>query len=643
MRKLIGFATMLVVSATLFSSTVFAQTAIRVQDYLSGLIKPVFVTNAGDNSKRLFIVEKGGKIKVVQSGSNTTTDFLNISTILSTSGERGLLGLAFHPNYKTNRRFFVYYTRADGDIQIAEYQASATDPNVADTTGKVIITIEHSGADNHNGGTIGFGADGFLYAGTGDGGGGNDPSDNAQNINQLLGKFIRLNVDVPASETVPYSVPADNPFVGRDGADEIFAVGLRNPYRWSFDRGGTRQLWAADVGQGLIEEVDIITRGANYGWRVYEGNSCTNLDPALCTNPNGFTPPIFEYNHTGGRCSITGGYVYRGTRQVLPNGAYVYGDYCTGEIFMYANGQQSAALSNGADYNLVSFGEDEVGELYVVGINSKTVQKIVPFVATAGSGVEADIETRPGGNGSVEADDVVMIRLFVNRALTPDSATNEFQRADSAPFETKGDGFIDSADIVQTRLYANRANTLQTAGGQTSSNYLSAHDGISPNLKLAAAPRGLQIESVSSGRNQQVTIAVKVDATGSEAEYGFSLEYDPNTLINPQVENGDSGAIIQNCFVESGKRLNCSVGAFPINQTDSNDAGIGEIGAGDNQTLVKITFSVAANAPAGQTALALTNVNASNDAAQSLTDFKIIDGTVTVNAAKRKRIRLAGM
>ncbi len=347
----------------------------------SGLSSPLFVANAGDGTDRLFILQQNGIIRVVQPGSTTSTVFLNISNRTSPApfGERGLLGLAFHPNYENNRRFFVYYTRVgDGAIQIAEYQASVSDPNVADTTEKIIITIPHPTNSNHNGGTVAFGPDGYLYAGPGDGGSGNDPPNNAQNIDRLLGKIIRLDIDnVPAEQNPQYNIPPDNPFAGTAGADEIYAIGMRNPYRFSFDRGGTFQLWAADVGQGSIEEVDIITLGGNYGWKVYEGNNCTGLDPAKCADgatPIQHVPPIFQYGHTNGRCSITGGYVYRGSQNNLPQGSYIYGDYCSGEIFLWHNNAQNLLLDT--TRNIVGFGEDEAGELYLIG-QAGTVERIV--------------------------------------------------------------------------------------------------------------------------------------------------------------------------------------------------------------------------------------------------------------------------
>lgn len=358
--------------------------ATRLQTRYSGLTSPIFLTHAGDGTRRIFIVERAGIIKVVQPGSNVPTVFLNITSLTTTTGERGLLSVAFHPQYRTNRRFFCYFTRAsDGAIQVSEFQASAADPNVADTTERPIITIPHPGQSNHNGGTLAFGPDGYLYAGPGDGGSGNDPPNNAQNINSLLGKMIRIDIDVPPTQTPAYNIPATNPFAGSTpGADEIFALGLRNPFRWSFDRGGTRQLWLADVGQNSWEEVDIIVNGGNYGWRVYEGNACTNLDPGLCV-PANYVAPVFVYSSQNNtqRCSITGGYVYRGTQGTLPSGSYTYGDYCTGEVLLWHNNQQ-IPLHDIADFNLVSFGEDEDGELYVV-MAGGLIQKIVPAKASA--------------------------------------------------------------------------------------------------------------------------------------------------------------------------------------------------------------------------------------------------------------------
>ncbi|MGH9943317.1 MAG: PQQ-dependent sugar dehydrogenase, partial [Pyrinomonadaceae bacterium] len=345
--------------------------ALTLEPVLSNLSSPVLVTNARDGSNRLFVVEQPGRIQVLQPNAAAPTVFLDITAKVLSGGERGLLGLAFHPQFNANRRFFVNYTRQpDGATVIAEYRVSAANPNVAEAAEIVLLVIPQPFA-NHNGGMIEFGPEGFLYIGMGDGGSGNDPGNRAQNVEDLLGKMLRLNVD-QADGSTPYSSPPDNPFFGATpGRDEIYATGLRNPFRFSFDRA-TGQLYAGDVGQGVREEIDVITRGGNYGWRVFEGTRCTGLGPAQC-NPANFQAPVAEYEHTGGRCSVTGGYVYRGTRSSLPVGAYVFGDFCTGEIFLLQNGAQS--LLQDTNLNISSFGEDEAGELYIVSLGG-TVHRL---------------------------------------------------------------------------------------------------------------------------------------------------------------------------------------------------------------------------------------------------------------------------
>jgi glucose/arabinose dehydrogenase len=344
---------------------------IKLLPVLTGLSSPVFVTTARDGSNRLFVVEQGGVIKVLQPGSSSPTVFLDITANVLSGGERGLLGLTFHPHFSSNRRFFVNYTRQpDGATVIAEYQASPADPNVADPTERVLLVIAQPFA-NHNGGMVEFGPDGFLYIGMGDGGSGNDPGNRAQNTAELLGKILRIDVDQPDGSQ-PYSSPSTNPFAGSTaGRDEIFAYGFRNPWRFSFDRA-TGDLYVGDVGQNAVEEIDIVTLGGNYGWRVWEGTSCTANDPGLC-DPTGFVFPIAEYTHAGGRCAVTGGYVYRGSRSSVPAGSYLYADFCTGEIFRLQNGASSLLLDSGL--SLSAFGEDEAGELYVVDLGG-TVQRI---------------------------------------------------------------------------------------------------------------------------------------------------------------------------------------------------------------------------------------------------------------------------
>ncbi|MEP7340054.1 MAG: PQQ-dependent sugar dehydrogenase [Acidobacteriota bacterium] len=370
----------------LLNETVSAQATIQLQPFVSGLAKPVFMTSARDGSNRIFIIEQSGRILVMLPGETTPnkTPFLDITAKVlapNTNGsEQGLLGLAFHPQFKTNRRFFVNYTRRpDGATVVAQYRASAGDANVADVDEIPILTVQQPFA-NHNGGMMDFGKDGYLYIGMGDGGSANDPGNRAQNVEELLGKILRIDLDTP-TQGQPYSSPPTNPFFGPTaGRDEIYAYGLRNPWRWSFDRT-TGELYAGDVGQGVVEEIDLIQLGKNYGWRILEGTRCTNNGPASCTAP-GFTPPIYEYMQQSGRCSVTGGYVYRGTRGSLPAGSYVFGDYCTGEIFLFENGSARVLLDS--PYNISSFGEDEAGELYVVHLGG-AIYRIVNLNAPAAS------------------------------------------------------------------------------------------------------------------------------------------------------------------------------------------------------------------------------------------------------------------
>ncbi len=246
-----------------------------------------------------------------------------------------------------------------------------------------------------------FGPDGYLYIGMGDGGSGDDPGARAQNPAQLLGKLLRIDPNVPAGSPVPYNIPPTNPFTGANTTrcdtgstatgqtcQEIWTIGMRNPWRWSFDRGGTHQLWVADVGQNAIEEVDVISSGGgNYGWRVYEGNQCTGNDPALCI-PANYIFPLFQYTHSSGRCSITGGYVYRGTQGSLPNGAYTYADYCSGEVWMWQNNAQ--VLLQDTPRSVISFGEDEDGEIYICYSNGQ-IDKITR--AKASADLDGDLKT----------------------------------------------------------------------------------------------------------------------------------------------------------------------------------------------------------------------------------------------------------
>jgi glucose/arabinose dehydrogenase len=347
------------------------------------------ITHAGDG--RLFLTLQRGRIVIWENGAVLPTPFLDISARVICCGEQGLLSTAFHPDYATNGLFYVYYTDLQGDIQIDRLEASAGNPDVADPFTRVtLLTIDHPDPTNHNGGQLQFGPDGMLYAGVGDGGSANDPQCYAQRREpqsgrrDLLGKLLRIDVN-QSMPPQPYGIPIDNPFVGTGGPDEAWAIGLRNPWRFSFDRL-TGDLLIGDVGQGSIEEIDHqlqqSTGGQNYGWKMMEGTVCTGNtgncpeDVPACDSPL-LTLPILEYDHGGGRCSVTGGYVYRG--QQIPDlyGRYVYGDFCSGEIwgaFPEGAGWTTELLPISADA-LTTFGEDSAGELYV-GTQAGNVYRI---------------------------------------------------------------------------------------------------------------------------------------------------------------------------------------------------------------------------------------------------------------------------
>jgi glucose/arabinose dehydrogenase len=344
--------------------------SLRLQTVTAVLSSPVFLTAPTGDVGRLFIVEQGGLIRILNSldGTPRATPFLDVAGLIVTGGEQGLLGMAFDPNYAGNGRFYIYYTNTAGDIVIARYGVSSN-PDIANAGAQAILkTIAHPTNQNHNGGMLAFGPDGCLYAGIGDGGGRGDPNGNAQNTNSLLGKILRLDPETGSA------CGTDNPFAnGTGGAPEVWSFGLRNPWRFSFDRS-TGVLYIGDVGQDQREEVDAVVgpnagQGVNFGWNIMEGFACFN-PPSGC-NSSGLTPPILDYSHDAGACSVTGGYVYRGTLNPAVNGSYFYADYCAGFVrsFQLQGGRPSSQntwplLSPGGQ--ITSFGEDARGELYIL-------------------------------------------------------------------------------------------------------------------------------------------------------------------------------------------------------------------------------------------------------------------------------------
>ena len=337
--------------------------------------RPVDYQHAGDNSDRVFVVEQRGVISVFadEAAVSEKQTFLDISDKVNDSGnEMGLLGLAFHPDYASNGYFYVNFTIGSNPVRsrICRFEVSEGNPNMADLSSETLLLEFAQPYNNHNGGQLAFGPDGYLYVAVGDGGSGGDPDENGQDRTTLLGSILRIDVDQQAAGRF-YGIPADNPFAGNtDGfREEIYAYGLRNPWRFSFDTE-TGQLWAADVGQNQYEEIDIIERGGNYGWDVTEGNHC--FEPEKGCEQSGLIAPVWEYDHSNGDVSITGGFVYRGS--ALPNlvGRYIYADYASGRVWALASPTESQAENSEllrADFRIASFGVNAEQELFLCGFD----------------------------------------------------------------------------------------------------------------------------------------------------------------------------------------------------------------------------------------------------------------------------------
>ena len=344
---------------------------IGLTSFATGFTSPVDIEHPAEDT-RMFVVQQTGAIRILNAnGTVNPTNFLTLTTAtISNGSERGLLGLAFHPNYATNGYFYVNYTNTAGNTVIARYTVSAN-PDVADATSATTILTVPQPFSNHNGGSLKFGPDGYLYIGMGDGGSAGDPGNRAQNINENLGKMLRIDVDAAS----PYGIPADNPYFGITGNDEIWAIGLRNPWKFSFDMANG-DLWIADVGQNQIEEINKIaaptTTGLNFGWKCYEGNSVYST----CSGSATYTYPLAQYTHTGGACSITGGYVYRGS--LYPNlvGKYIFADYCNNKVG-YVNEDGTIVWTTAfSGTNITTFGQDINGEIYVGGSGNGIIYRL---------------------------------------------------------------------------------------------------------------------------------------------------------------------------------------------------------------------------------------------------------------------------
>jgi glucose/arabinose dehydrogenase len=431
--------------STAGSTAAWAQgLALDTVEVAGSLVRPVGIVSAGDGSGRLFLVQQTGQILIYDGVSVQATPFLDLSGEVACCGETGLLGLAFHPGYAAAGTFFVDYTRDEpgtGQLQtvVSRFHVSAGDPDRADAASEeILLTVDQPFA-NHNAGQLAFGPDGYLYVALGDGGSGGDPNENGQDPGTLLATILRLDVDSTPDPGLAYAIPAGNPFVGVSGArSEVWDYGLRNPFRFSFDRQ-TGDLWIADVGQGSWEEIDFEPSGGtggqggrNYGWDCREGlhaYSDPNGDHNTTCTGTGYTDPILEYGHTAGRCSVTGGFRYRGAAEPRLQGVYVYADYCTGEVFgtvPRCDGAWQSEILADLPFNVTSFGEDGAGELYLTelhgdGTATSKVHRLVLAAGSGGPGLQAAPATLSFGTVPV-GDTVELPVTLTNANAGPEAA-----------------------------------------------------------------------------------------------------------------------------------------------------------------------------------------------------------------------------
>ena len=574
-------------------------TPLSTRRIASGVARPVLVAAPEGDFERLFIVQQAGIIRIYDMASATllTTPFLNINSIVgggnSGADERGLLGLAFHPDYMNNGFFYLYYTNNSSDTVVARFSVSATKPNVANGSPDQILFTQNQPFTNHNGGMIAFGPnDGYLYIGLGDGGSANDPQGNSQNPNTRLGKMLRLDVDAGT----PYAIPPDNPFVGPGAPlDEIWATGLRNPWRFSFDRDNG-DLYIADVGQFNWEEISIqpfsSVGGENYGWRCMEGNSCTGLSGCAC-NSAALTDPVQVYSHGSG-CSITGGNVYRGCAMPDMHGIYFYSDWCTSTIWSFLwNGSSVTEFTNrSAELNppgsqsisgVTGFGEDAYGEVYICDWNGGEIFKIVPAnidsVDTNGNFIVDSCECAIGNtadcnnNGEPDACDIAAgIEIDCDGDSIPDSCQ-------TPAIDCDGNGIEDSCDIE--------------AGASDCDS-----DGIPDSCQLATNDcdgNGVHdICDINSGTLVDCDFDNLPDSC--EVINGTGDDCNSNTLLdNCEIDLGiaddcnNNGAIDQ-CEVDSGSAPDCNDNGNPDSCDIANGSELDSDGNGVPDACESITF-----------------------------------------------------
>ncbi len=462
--------------------------------------RPVDLQNAGDGTNRIFVVEQKGRILVFPNDQNTPQAklFLDIvSRVKSTGNEEGLLGLAFHPDFRNNGYFFVDYTRPTtgagvSQTTISRFKVSAADPDAADPASETIILQITQPYENHNGGQIVFGPDGFLYIAMGDGGSGGDPLGNGQNRKVLLGKILRIDVDHPSGGNA-YGIPADNPFVGnlQGWREEIWTWGMRNPWRFSYDRE-TGRWWCGDVGQNLWEEVDILRKGCNYGWNVMEGTHC--YSPSTGCDTTGLTPPVLDYGRTLGAC-VTGGFVYRGAQAPALTGAYIYGDYVSGRVWAlrYDGTRVTENTELIGTGNISSFGMDEKRELYLCEFDGRLYR----FARSSSGRIKVDAANLDFG--AVPANGSKTLPLHISNEgadpLAIDAAA--ISGADSAAFTTDFTG----ARIIQPgeSTLVNVSFLPRRTGSFSALLTVASSDSASPAIDIPLEGTGTPLTGVSEG------------------------------------------------------------------------------------------------------------------------------------------------
>jgi len=519
-----------------------AAAAIVWNKVYSGFSSPVQIAQAHDGSQRIFVAQQSGAIRVIKNGAVLATPFIDLSGVTEANGERGLLGLTFHPQYATNRQFYVNYTRkSDGATVIARYLASVGNPDVADPlSATVLLTIAQPEA-NHNGGAVVFGPDGYLYIGMGDGGGGNDQHGtigNGQDKTTLLGKILRIDVDGAS----PYAIPPGNPYAsGVGGRQEIFAIGVRNAWRMTFDRM-TGDFWIGDVGQNAVEEVDYLPAGTgagvNFGWRIMEGNSCTGNGGLVPCNDPSLTPPVLTYSHNSG-CSITGGYVYRGSAVPTLAGQYLYGDFCTGRIWAAQRvgmGPWTPTELGVTGYAITTFGEDEAGELYFANYSAGDIYKF------ADSG---------GGAPVLSASAAAL--AFGNVTLGASSATQTFNVTNTGggtlTIATLTPGGLNPGDFLRTGTCANGTALTASQSCTVTYQFTPAQVGArSANLAIASNGGNAVITLTGTG------VAPPPVLTLSAPSLSFgTIDVGENSAVQTvSVTNSGAGALTLNTVTLQG-------------------------------------------------------------------------------------------